>query len=170
MDQEDIVRMSLIKDINHKDPQLISKVTNIMTVPTQDLKAIRDIVNSPIIDDSPRKLVFKSGGVHSDYIEELVCNFSDRIEDEDEVIGELYLDDAKRIVDISVKRAFKAILETGITKDENVALAVQEITRQVIMMLVDHDNVTAKQFCDLIKPKSPVAKKIMAKVKELICD
>ena len=159
-----------MRDILKMDSTFQSKMGLLNNCSLSELKKVRDELNAPIEDDSPKKLTLVRYGLNPDYCERCRGFFdADIIEDEEEISGILWFGDIRRDLDISVKRAIKALLQTGVTSDKRVSDAVNLLFMGVAREILDSKYFTAKDFAKALKPKDdPIAKNLAKTLKELV--
>lgn len=167
---EEIVRNAILNDILKMDRTFYGKINLLNSNSISELKNVRDALKAPVINDAPKKLKLMRYGINPDYCETCRLYFNaDVVEDEEEVTGAIYFNQIKKPTDIVVKRAIKALLQTGVTSNQEVADSVNILFMGVAQELLQSQYFTTKDFVKSLKPgDNKVSKKLVKTLKELV--
>lgn len=169
------LRKKELNSIYRKDPALYNHLP-IEKMPLGLLHDVNLALGDRCIDDSPKKIVLKADGIPNDFCEALRCRYNATPVEEDEVMGEVFIAGYKFLVDIELKRAIVALLEVGVTPDKELAIAVRNIFRAILVELSSHASdtdyyMTKENFINTIsKVKGQYEKKLINTLKELFND
>lgn len=167
-----VLREEKLRDIQLKDSAVLSHMHNISQVPTAEINRISKAVSEPFNANRPGKLKLNtSGGIYSDYLEDLRNNYNKNVtDDEEEIIGEMIVGDAiTRYMDIEVRRAVVALLETGRCFDSQLALAVDSLFRNFLEYVIEHkEHLTSRKFIEIFKATDPYEKNLVKELKSIL--
>lgn len=152
MDAKQVVRDNKLKVIANKDRDLFNNISNLSELSTEVLIDIANIVSKPLDNTLPKLIEINKTGLSSNCEEEYINSFNgDIVDDGEEIVGEIWIGDLRKDVDIAVKRAVKALLDTGVCSNEELSTAVEELFAKFLEKLIEMNYVTVNQFLGIMK-------------------
>lgn len=152
MDAKQVVRDNKLKIIATKDRELFNNLSNLSELSTEVLIDIANIVSEPLAGNAPKALEMNTVGLSSNCEEEFINSFNENIiEDGEEIVGEIWIGDLRKDVDIAVKRAVYALLGTGVCPNEELSVAVETLFTKFLENLITTEFMTTNQFLEVMK-------------------